>query len=227
MPRRSHPRLLRPAAVALALVGVPAAAQVAPAPPARTASGPAGTFLAGAGPDLGGWDHVLGRRTPGLGLQLGYERRVGPAGSRFALRFAGDYWRSGRHELTYVRPAAEGVPYRRSSQVYGANALGVFQLRAGGAVRPYALAGIGVYQTVSRNQATVGGGTLAVLPLRNDRVTSLAYTAGLGVSARVGRVTPFAELRFVQLDNLAGLGRERTNVSATRTPLTVGVRASF
>lgn len=223
--RHPRPRLVLPAAMFLALVGAPAAAQVAPAPAASApAAPPAGTFLLGAGVDGGAYDHVLGRWTPGVALQVGYERRVGGAGSRYALRLAGDYWRSGGNVLNAYTPTLPGAaPFRRSTRLYGANLLGVVQLRTRGAVRPYALAGAGVYQYVGVNETSgPGGGPQQVLLINGDRGTAFAATAGLGVSARVGPVTPFAELRLVNL-----LGAQTASTQPQRMPLTLGARLAF
>lgn len=229
MPRSTlvRPPLLAALAV---LLGGSAAAQVPGDPPsaapvpARPAAPPAGTFLLGAGVDGGAFDHVLGRWTPGVALQAGYERRVGGARSHFALRLAGDYWRSGGNALTGYAPELPGAaPYRRSTRLYGASLLGVVQLRTRGVVRPYALAGAGVYQYVGVNQtAGPGGSPQEVLLLDGDRGTAPATTVGVGVSAQVGGVTPFAELRLTNL-----LGQRTVNVPLTRMPLTLGARVRF
>jgi hypothetical protein len=47
----------------------------------------------------------------------------------------------------------------------------------------------------------------------------MSYTGGVGASARVGRVVPFAEARITVLPGLGDLG-----VQQVRAPLTLGVR---
>jgi opacity protein-like surface antigen len=211
----------------LVAIAAPARAQTAPAPAARAtpaaAQPPAGTWLAAAGTDLNAWDHVLGRSMRGVAVQLGYERRVGRPGSPFALRVAGEYWRSGGGTFAPFNPADPANPYtfRRTTATVGGSVLGVVRLPALGPVRPYALGGVGVYQYSGRNEARLPGGATAVYQ-PGDRATSFAWSAGLGASMQVGPVTPYVELRHMWLG-----GFESTNVSGERAPLTFGVRLSF
>ncbi len=221
------------AGVLVALAAAPVLAQTAPVPatpatPAASAApvasaAPAGTWLIAAGTDLNSWDNVLGRMTRGVALQLGYERRIGRAGSPFALRVAGEYWRSGGATFRPFNPADPANPYafRRTTAIVGGSVLGVVRLPALGRVRPYALGGVGVYQYSGRSEARVpGGGTVVYQP--GDRATSFAWSAGLGASMRVGPVTPYVELRHVRMGGLQGSG-----VSSGRQPLTLGVRLTF
>lgn len=213
-------------AVLLALGAAPAIAQTAPAASAPT-SPPAGSFVFAAGTDASAWDRALGRGTPGLAVQAGYQRRLGPAGSRFAVRLAGDYWRAGGGTYTAPNELAPGGLYtfRRKTSIVGGSVLGVMDLRTRGAFRPYTLAGVGVSQYSGVNETAPlfdGGSTVVDRP--GDRITAFAYSAGLGASLQVGRITPFAELRVVRL---AGQQMDNSSVSSVRTPLTLGARFSF
>lgn len=211
------------------LFGTPASAQTEPAPatplaatqPART---PAGALVFSLGTDVNARDRVLARNTPGVALQLGYERRLGGAGSPFALRLAGDYWRSGGGTFTPFNAADPANPYtfRRHTSIVGGSLFGVYHLPSLGAVRPYALAGIGVYQYSGINETDPlpGGGTVVYGGFGGpDRKTSFGYGGGLGASAQLGRISPFAEFRFMRLSGL-----QQSPVSSTRQPVALGVR---
>jgi len=209
--------------VASAVIAVPAFAQgivsgdpstAATAPPSKSA------FVLSAGTDVLGRD--FGDATPGLSGHAGYERRIGGAGSPFAIRIAGDYWRTSR---TFIADVAGQGPrdVERTTTIVGGSALGVLRLPSLSALRPYALAGVGVQQYANRNETPwVPSGTNTAsksVYLPPVRVNSIAYSGGLGASMRVGNVTPFAEVRLVYLPGLSELG-----VQQVRSPLTLGVR---
>jgi opacity protein-like surface antigen len=218
------------ALAAVALVGPPLHAQMAPAAPvAPAAPEPAGSWVASAGTDAAGRDHLLGRHTGGLAVQAGYQRRLGPAQSRFAVRLAGDYWRSGGNTYQRINVSDLASPYtfRRTTSIVGGSVLGVMHLRTGGAFRPYALAGVGVYQYSGVNEtAPIRSGAFSATVVDNpgDRITSFAYSGGVGASLHLGRVTPFAELRMVRL---TGQAMTNSSVSPVRMPLALGVRVAF
>lgn len=182
---------------------------------------PAGRFLLSVGTDALGSD--FGTSTPGIAAHGGYERRIGGAGSPFSLRLAGDYWRTARTFTGDLRDGSGPMTVHRTTNLFGGSLLGVVQMPALGALRPYALAGVGVQQYANRNEGDIvptGPNTAhQVIYLPPVRVNTMSYTGGLGASARVGRVTPFAEARLTILPGLGSLG-----VPQVRAPLTVGFR---
>jgi opacity protein-like surface antigen len=112
---------------------------------------------------------------------------------------------------------------RRTTTIVGGSLLGVVRLPALGAVRPYALAGVGVQQYANRNETDWvpfdSRSASKVVYLPPVRANTMSYTGGVGASARVGRVVPFAEARITVLPGLGDLG-----VQQVRAPLTLGVR---
>jgi hypothetical protein len=211
--------MLRPAVLAATatLCATPVAAQT-PAPPATA---PAGAFVFSAGTDALGRD--FGDATPGLAAHAGYERRIGGARSPLALRVAGDYWRTGRTFTGRLHDGLGPLDVRRTTTLVGASLLGVARLPAVGALRPYAVAGVGVQQYSNRNESDWvpldSRSASKVVYLPPVRVNTMAYTAGVGASARVGRVTPFAEARVMVLPGVGSTG-----VQGVRAPLTMGLR---
>jgi len=222
------------AAALVAVTGARAGAQVvrSPLPPpaapvtAPDSAPPAGTFLFSVGTDISSWDNALARSTPGVAVQAGYQRRVGPAGSRFAARVSGDYWRSSGG--TYQRPnefdVASPHTFRRNTSIVGGSVLGVMNLRTSGIFRPYALGGGGVYQYSGVNQTALPNGGPTVVDRPGERITSFAYNVGLGSSLRVGPVTPFTEFRLIRLTSQE---MQNNGTSSLRMPVSVGARIKF
>ncbi len=201
---------------AATLCAAPAVAQTA-----QTPSQPAGRFIFSAGTDALARD--FGDATPGIAAHGGYERRIGGPLSPFALRIAGDYWRTGRTFTGNLNDGQGPLNVRRTTTIVGGSLLGVLRLPAYRALRPYALAGVGVEQYANRNEtdwvplgSNVASKTVYLPPVR---VNTISYTGGLGASVRIGRVTPFAETRIMVLPALRDIGVQRV-----RAPLTLGVR---
>ena len=222
MPRTAP--LVAVVALAAAFATAPVSAQ-SPVEPGTLASDAsprrAGAFFLSAGTDGLGRD--FGDATPGLAAHAGYERRLGGARSPFALRIAGDYWRTGR-SFTSDRHDGQGpLNVHRTTTLVGGSVLGVLRLRARGAVQPYVLAGLGLQQYANRNESELvpAGPNTAyrVVYLPPVRVNTVSYTGGLGATARVGRLTPFVEGRLMVLPGVGNLG-----VQQVRAPLTVGLR---
>ena len=215
---------MRPAvtlAAALLAGAHAAAAQTASPPAAPTAPPPPGSFLLSVGTDALGSD--FGSSTPGIAAHGGYERRIGGARSPFSLRLAGDYWRTARTFTGDLRDGSGPMTVHRTTTLVGGSLLGVVRLPTLGALRPYALAGVGVQQYANRNEGDLipdGPNTAhKVIYLPPVRVNTISYTGGLGASATFGRVTPFAEARLTVLPGLGGLA-----VPQVRAPLTIGLR---
>jgi hypothetical protein len=198
------------------LCGTSAIAQTAQAP-----SQPAGRFILSAGTDALARD--FGDATPGISAHAGYERRMGGARSPFALRIAGDYWRTGRTFTGNLNDGQGPIDVRRTTTIVGGSLLGVLRLPAYRALRPYALAGVGVQHYANRNETDwvpTGINTATkIVYLPPVRVNTISYTGGVGASARVGRMTPFVEARLMVLPALGDIGVQRV-----RGPLTLGVR---
>jgi opacity protein-like surface antigen len=209
--------MLRPLALvgAATLCATPAVAQTTHAP-----SQPAGRFIVSAGTDALARD--FGDASPGIAAHAGYERRIGGARSPFSLRLAGDYWRTGR--VFNANVDGQGpMDVRRTTTIVGGSLLGVLRLPTYRALRPYALAGVGVEQYANRNETDwipTGPNTgWKVVYLPPVRVNTISYTAGFGASTYVGRLTPFFEARVMVLPALDGIG-----VQSVRAPLTLGLR---
>jgi hypothetical protein len=201
---------------AATLCGTSAVAQTAPTP-----TQPAARFILSAGTDALARD--FGDATPGIAAHAGYERRLGGPRSPFALRIAGDYWRTGRMFTGNLNDGQGPIDVRRTTTIVGGSLLGALRLPAYRALRPYALAGVGVQQYANRNETDwVPSGTNTAsktVYLPPVRVNTISYAGGLGASARVGRMTPFIEARIMVLPALDDLG-----VQSVRAPLTLGVR---
>jgi hypothetical protein len=201
---------------AATLCGAPAVAQTAQAP-----SQPAGRFILSAGTDALARD--FGDAAPGIAANAGYERRIGPPGSPFALRLAGDYWRTGRMFTANLDDGQGPIDVRRTTTIVGGSLLGVLRLPAYRSLRPYALAGVGVQQYANRNETdwvpTSINTAWKIVYLPPVRVNTISYTTGVGASARLGRMTPFVEARLMVLPALGDIG-----VQSVRAPLTLGVR---
>jgi hypothetical protein len=202
--------------VAAMLSGAPAVAQTTQAP-----SQPAGRFILSAGTDALGRD--FGDATPGIAAHVGYELRMGGPTSPLAIRIAGDYWRTGRVYSANLNDGQGPIDVRRTTTIVGGSLLGVLRLPSYRALRPYALAGVGVQQYANRNETDwvpTGVNTAwKIVYLPPVRVNMSSYTGGVGASARIGRMTPFAEARIMVLPALDNIG-----VQSVRAPLTLGVR---
>ena len=209
----SRPLMLLAAAT---LCGTPAVAQTTQAP-----SQPAGRFILSAGTDALARD--FGDATPGIAAHAGYERRIGGPRSTFALRIAGDYWRTGRIFTGDLNDGQGPLDVRRTTTIVGGSALGILRLPDYRALRPYVLAGVGVQQYANRNETDwvpTGINTATkIVYLPPVRVNTISYAGGLGASARVGHMTPFIEARIMVLPALDDIG-----VQSVRAPLTLGVR---
>ena len=204
---------------AAALCGAPATAQTPQL--GQTPSQPAGRFIVSIGTDALGRD--FGDVTPGIAAHAGYERRIGGPLSPFALRIAGDYWRTGRTFTGNLNDDQGPFDVRRTTTIVGGSLLGLLRVPAYRALRPYVLAGVGVVQYANRNETDwvpTGINTATkIVYLPPVRVNTISYTGGVGASARMGRVTPFAEARIMVLPALGDIG-----VQNVRAPLTVGLR---
>lgn len=212
--------MLRPLAlVAVATLGAaPAIAQTV-----QTPSQPAGRFILSAGTDALGRD--FGDASPGIAAHGGYERRIGGRFSPFALRIAGEYWRTDR-VFTANFENHGPMDVNRMTTIVGGSLLGVLRLPSYRALRPYALAGIGVVQYANRNETDW-------IPIPHESVNSawkmnylppvrmnmMSYTGGFGASIPMGRMTPFVEARIMVLPKLGDVG-----VQNVRAPLTFGLR---
>jgi opacity protein-like surface antigen len=201
---------------AATLAGMPAVAQTAQAP-----NLPAGRFVLSAGTDALGRD--FGDATPGIAAQAGYERRIGGMRSPFSLRIAGDYWRTGRVFSTNLNDGQGPIDVRRTTTIVGGSLLGVLRLPDYRALRPYALAGVGVEQYANRNETdwvpTSINTASKIVYLPPVRVNTISYTGGMGASWRLGPVTPYFEARIMVLPALGDLG-----VQNVRAPVTLGLR---
>jgi opacity protein-like surface antigen len=209
---------------AVTLGAAPLAAQTAGAPVGAAPAGlqaRAGAFVTSVGTDALARD--AGVAALGVAAHAGYERRVGGPGSRFAVRLAGDYWRAGRSYTGDLNDGQGPLDVRRTTTLVGGSLVGVAHLPTLGAVRPYALAGAGVQQYASRNETDwvpgAGGSAAKVVYRSPVRINTASYTAGLGASAAVGRVTPFVEARATLLPGLGHAG-----YPGLRAPVTFGVR---
>jgi hypothetical protein len=202
--------------VAATLCAAPAVAQTPQTPSQR-----AGRFILSAGTDALGRD--FGDAAPGIAAHGGYERRIGGPLSPFALRIAGDYWRTGRMFTANLNDGQGPIDVRRTTTIVGGSLLGVLRLPAYRALRPYALAGLGFQMYANRNETDwvpTGPNTgWKIVYLPPVRVNTISYTGGVGASARVGRVTPFIEARIMVLPALDPIG-----VQSVRAPLTLGLR---
>jgi hypothetical protein len=214
----SSSRMLRSVVLVAAatLGGAPAVAQTAQAP-----RQPAGSVILSVGTDPLARD--FGDAAPGIAAHGGYERRIGGPHSAFALRIAGDYWRTGRMFTGNLNDGQGPLDVRRTTTIVGGSLLGVLRLPTYRALRPYALAGVGVEQYANRNETDwvpTGPNTASkIVYLPPVRVNTISYTGGVGASARVDRITPFIEARVMVLPALDDIG-----VQSVRTPLTLGVR---
>ena len=201
---------------AATLSAAPAVAQTPQAPSQR-----AGRFILSAGTDALAQD--FGDATPGIAAHAGYEHRIGRPLSPFSLRIAGDYWRTGRTFTGNLNDGQGPFDVRRTTTIVGGSLLGVLRLPAYRALRPYALGGVGVVQYANRNETDwvpTGVNTATkIVYLPPVRVNTISYTGGIGASARVGRMTPFAEARIMVLPALGDIG-----VQNVRAPLTLGLR---
>ncbi len=190
-------------------------------PRAPLASQSAGRFILSVGGDAVARD--FGDATPGIAAHAGYERRIGGARSPFALRIAGDYWRTGRTFSANLNDGRGPIDVRRTTTIVGGSLLGVLRLPTVRSLHPYALAGVGVEQYANRNETdwvpTGINSASKTVYLPPVRVNTISYTGGLGASARVGRFTPFVEARVMVLPALGDIG-----VQNVRAPLTLGVR---
>jgi hypothetical protein len=204
---------------AVALYGAPSVAQQSDL--GQTPRQPAGRFILSAGTDALGRD--FGDAAPGIAGHVGYERRIGGQRSPFALRIAGDYWRSGRTFTGNLNDGQGPFDVRRTTTIGGGSLLGVLRLPAYRALRPYALGGVGVVQYANRNETDwvpTGVNTATkIVYLPPVRVNTITYTGGIGASARMGRMTPFFEARIMVLPALGDIG-----VQNVRAPLTLGIR---
>src|SRR3712207_898230 len=106
---------------AATLCGAPAVAQTA-----QSLTLPAGRFVLSAGTDALGRD--FGDATPGIAAHAGYERRIGGAHSPFALRLAGDYWRTDRTFSAFLNDGQGPFDVRRTTTIVGGSLLGVLRL---------------------------------------------------------------------------------------------------
>lgn len=201
-----------------------AASVVAQQPqPSTAAQSIGGGVTISAGMDAFGRDG--GRTTPGLVLQAGYERRVGGAASPFAVRLAGDYWRTGSDFSTPRTDGAGSIGVRRTTTIAGGGLLGIVRLPTLGVFSPYALAGTGVQRYARRFQPDFvplpqGGSASPASSLPPSlRETTLSFTGGVGAAARLRGVTLSAEARLTALPGLSALG-----VQSWRAPVTFGVR---
>ena len=201
---------------AATLCAAPVAAQTT-----QTPSQPSGRFILSAGTDPLARD--FGDATPGIAAQAGYERRLGGRISRFAVRIAGDYWRTGRVFTANLNDGQGPIDVRRTTTIVGGSLLGVLRLPDYRALRPYVVAGVGVEQYANRNEtdwvptSTTTATKIVYLP--PVRVNTISYTGGGGASARLGRMTPFVEARIMVLPALDDIG-----VQSVRAPLTLGIR---
>jgi hypothetical protein len=201
---------------AATLCGAPVVAQTVQAP-----TQPAGRFILSAGTDALARD--FGDAAPGVAAHGGYERRIGGPHSPFALRIAGDYWRTGRVFTANLNDGQGPIDVRRTTTIVGGSLLGVVRLPAYRALRPYVLAGVGVEQYANRNETDwvpidINSATKIVY-LPPVRVNTISYTGGVGASMRVGPMTPFIEARVMVLPALRDIG-----VQSVRAPLTLGLR---
>lgn len=206
------------------LVSIPAAAQSQARTeevPERAPEERAGRFFLSGGTDALGRD--FGDAAPGIAAHAGYERRVGRSRSLFSIRLAGDYWRTGRTFTGNLNDGQGPLDVHRTTTLVGGSLLGVVRLPSVGAVRPYALAGIGMQQYANRNETewvphsnTTGTKVVYLPPVR---VNTVSYTGGIGASGRLGALTPFVEARLMVLPGLGGVGGQQV-----RAPLTFGFR---
>jgi opacity protein-like surface antigen len=203
---------------AATVCGAPAIAQTAQDAATRQ---PVGRFILSAGTDALARD--FGDAAPGIAAHAGYERQIGGTGSPFALRIAGDYWRTGRMFTADLNDGQGSIDVRRTTTIVGGSLLGVLRLPTYRALRPYALAGVGVEQYANRNETDwvpTGVNTAwKIVYLPPVRLNTISYTGGVGASANVGRLMPFIEARIMVLPALDDIG-----VQSVRAPLTLGVR---
>jgi hypothetical protein len=214
--------------IGLAALAEGAAAQSAP-PRAGGTQEPAGRFVIGGGADLLATER--GPVTPGLALQAGYERRLGA--SPFGLRVEGTLWQRGtRYDGAVVGPTGPQPvgPVARIRTISGANLLATYRVGVMGAVRPYLLGGVGVYQSSLRNEtdwtregADGGAGRSKITVLPPVRINGAALTGGLGFDVPMGRRAFFVEARAT-VHPASEAARARGPIQGITTPLTAGFK---
>ena len=179
-----------------------------------TTSTRASTF-AGAGLTLGQGN------SPGPAIQLGREWRA--PGSRLALRLSGDYARASTSNLFYPGYYIDGAAgeTRSLTQNFTLGLGGTYTLRRG-RIQPYLVSGFVLQYQVYRSQYEAD--PLAVVPpfFQNTSYTftdhrlGFGLQGGVGVTAKVGGTTVFAESRLLM--PAVGLRAMRA------APVTVGLR---
>jgi opacity protein-like surface antigen len=130
---------------------------------------------------------------------------------RVGLRVDATYGANGANDqLKDSLTSRFGPPSDQRTKLLGANVDLTYAFGSGARVKPYVLAGVGVYHvTIS---VTSGGSTA-----RNGE-TKFAWNAGGGIIFGIRGVAVFAEARYVAVAALADLPR------ATFLPITAGIR---
>jgi opacity protein-like surface antigen len=117
---------------------------------------------------------------------------------------------SANDQLKADLTTAIGQPATEETSLFGANIDLTYAFSLGSHVRPYALAGVGVYHvTIS---VTTDSGTV------DNRATEPAWNLGGGLSYPIRAVAPFLEARYVHVSAVSGFP------SMTFVPITVGIR---
>jgi hypothetical protein len=151
---------------------------------------------------------------PGLSALVGFDvsRGDGP----IAARLTGTFFDRGPARGAGVDPAREGSAV---ASRYGGVGLDFKYARRGGVVRPYLLAGAGVYRLREERVAREETGPLA--PRADGQLlverTTAALTGGAGLLTRLGPVWGFVEGRYTTFPGGA-------EVRASYLPVVAGVR---
>lgn len=180
-----------------------------------TASTARGEYLLGLGSALNAG------MSPSPTVQLG--RAWQQPGSRLGFRLTADYTGSTRSGLLYNYYAPTGT-FNSRVRALTIGAAGTLDLTKS-AIRPYLISGFMIQRSVMRSHLEVSDSSL--VSESGQRGNSADYgfggwnvgmQAGLGLSARIRRVTLFGEARsFVPITGI-GVSRDHTS------PLTFGIR---
>jgi hypothetical protein len=168
----------------LALVAAPVSLQSQ-----SVAAGPRASLQVAAGgvAPLGG---ALDPYDPGWTAALGL--RLRPWALPVALQLDALHARLGGDPFTVPGPADGPVRVEPRTAISALTGSAVLAPRAGRRVRPYLLAGAGVYRLRPDDRA-FGAALVSVRPA--DATTAAGASYGGGLEARLGRVAPFVEVR--------------------------------
>lgn len=145
--------------------------------------------------------------------------------SQVELRVDGTYGRNHANDKrTADLTGAFGVPVDEKTRLLSGNADVVYEFRPSSVVKPYVLAGIGVYSVKLSIIFSSGGG-------RDASLTKVGWNAGGGIRYGVGRANLFLEARYCRVARILNEGRydggtlyHTYGVQVQQVGLTAGIR---